>query len=59
MQEYNHTEQQEWEEWINDPAAQLEYKRWKLITELKNAGLPDPFSPNFTNEVRNLLRTEP
>ena len=52
---YDHTEQQSFEEWINDPIAQAEYKRWKLVTELQRAGLPDPHSPTFADAVREFL----
>ena len=53
---YDHTEQQSFEEWINDPIAQAEYKRWKLVTELQRAGLPDPHSPTFADAVREFLK---
>lgn len=55
-QDHNHTEQQEYEEWINDPAAQAEYQQWKLRDELRRAGLPDPLSPAFNEAIQNFFK---
>ena len=56
--DFNHTEQQEYEEWINDPVAQAEYQEWRLRDELRRAGLPDPLSPSFTEAFNKIFKDQ-
>lgn len=56
--DFNHTEQQEYEEWANDPEAQKEYQKWKLQDELRRAGLPDPMSPSFHEAIKNFFKEQ-
>lgn len=37
------TLEEQYLEWINDPAAQAEYRRWLAEDEKRRATLPDPF----------------
>ena len=54
--DFNHTERQEYDEWISDPVAQAEYQKWKLRDELRRAGLPDPMSASFTEAFTNFFK---
>ncbi len=54
--DFNHTEQQEYEEWINDPVAQAEYQKWRIQDELRRAGLPDPMSASFVEAFTNFFK---
>lgn len=54
--DFNPTEQQEYEEWVNDPVAQDEYSKWRIQDELRRAGLPDPMSASFHEAITNFFK---
>jgi hypothetical protein len=49
---------QEYYEWLQDPVAQQEYRKFLLEDEMKRSRLPDPFTTDPQDFLTNLQRTK-
>jgi len=48
---------QEYYEWLEDPVAQHEYRKFLLDDEMKRSQLPDPFTTDPQDFLQTLHRT--